>query len=142
MLNSELSYQLNFEGYWRHCNRGGLPTIAGVYVVYRCSYNQATDKVTLLEIIYIGQAENINERHKNHEKLSMFQGELKNGEELCYSCAGVDGSSLELIENALVFAQKPKLNDKLVDNYDFQTAHIKLDGCTACMKYTDFTISR
>lgn len=138
----ELSYQLNFRGYWRHCNRNGLPAITGVYAVYRCTYNQTNDKVTLLEIIYIGKTENINERHKSHEKLTLFQNELRDGEELCYTCAEVDDRSLSLIENALVFAQKPRLNDRLVDTYDYQSAHIKIDGCTACMKYTDFTISR
>lgn len=142
MQNKVLSYQLNFNGYWRHINRSGLPAVTGVYAVYRCTYNQTTDKVTLHEIIYIGQAENINERHKKHEKLPLFQKELKEGEELCYTYAEVDGRSLDLIENALVFAQKPKLNDKLKDNYDHQSANIKLDGCTACMKYTDFSISR
>lgn len=141
MQNTELSYQLNFQGYWRHINRAGLPAVSGVYAVYRCTYNQTTDKVTLHEIIYIGQAVDVNDRHKKHDKLSLFQSELKEGEELCYTCAEVDGRSLDLIENALVFAQKPRLNDKLVNSYDHQSAHIKLDGCTACMKYTDFSIT-
>lgn len=61
-------YILNFEGYWRDCNKGGLPTYKGVYLVYRCNYNVQNDTVNLIEIIYIGQAENIHDRHIRHEK--------------------------------------------------------------------------
>lgn len=46
-------YILNFEGYWRDCNKGGLPTYKGVYLVYRCNYNVQNDTVNLIEIIYI-----------------------------------------------------------------------------------------
>lgn len=141
MHNTECLYQLNFKGYWRHCNRSGLPNETGVYAVYRCTYNNITDRVILHEILYIGKADNINERHINHDNINLFMNELKNGEELCYSCAEVDKQSLDLIENALIFAQKPKLNTELVNTYNHKAAHIKLDGCTACMKYTDFSIS-
>ena len=47
-------YILNFEGYWRDCNKGGLPTYKSVYLVYRCNYNVQNDTVNLIEIIYIG----------------------------------------------------------------------------------------
>lgn len=133
-------YNLNFEGYWRDCNRNGLPSYAGIYVVYRATYNASTDRVTLNDIIYIGQAENIKERHQNHDKYEAFCNCLKRGEELCYSCAQVDGRSINLLENALIFAQKPVLNDVGKESYAHQQAHIKLDGQCACMKYTDFNI--
>ena len=141
MPNVKLTYQLNFQGYWRHVNRGGLPAISGVYVVYRCRYNQTTDKVSLIEIIYIGQAENIKERLQEHDKFQSFQNELGNGEELCYTCAQVEVNALDLVENALIVAQKPRLNVQQVNTYNHQPAHIKIDGCCACMRYTDFSIS-
>lgn len=141
MPNTELTMQLNFRGYWRHVNRGGLPEISGVYAVYRCRYNQTTDKVTLLEIIYIGQTDNIRERLWDHDKYNDFVKELQSGEELCYTCAEVEKNSLDLVENALIFAQKPKLNVLMLNTYNHQPVHIKIDGCCACMRYTDFSIS-
>lgn len=104
-------YILNFEGYWRDCNKGGLPTYKGVYLVYRCNYNVQNDTVNLIEIIYIGQAENIHDRHIRHEKEQIFKSQLQEGEELCFSCAKVE-QDLDLVENALIFAQKPSLNEK------------------------------
>lgn len=133
-------YILNFQGYWRECNKGGLPSYAGIYVVYRAIYNSKTDRVLLNEIIYIGQANNIRERHQKHEKYDEFCSRLKTGEELCYSCAEVDGRYLDLLENALIFAQKPALNSIGKESYKHQAAHIKLDGQCACMNYTDFNI--
>ena len=140
MQEKILSYSLNFEGYWRDINKGGLPTYSGIYTVYRCRYNDDVDTVSLIEIIYIGQAENIRDRHKNHEKLELFKTQLKSEEELCYSCTQVDKGSLDLVENALVFAQKPRLNDQLREKYNHQPARFKLDGMVALMKYTDFSI--
>lgn len=43
------------------------------------------NSVSLIEIIYIGQADNICDRHKNHEKNDLFKSQLLVGEELCFS---------------------------------------------------------
>lgn len=132
-------YILIFEGYWRDCNKGGLPTYKGVYLVYRCNYNVQNDTVNLIEIIYIGQAENIHDRHISHEKEQIFKSQLQKGEELCFSCAKVE-QNLDLVENALIFAQKPFLNEKGKNNYAYDEAHFVLSGSCTGMKYTDFTI--
>lgn len=133
-------YKLNFEGYWRECNKGGLPSYTGVYVVYRAVYNEVTNRVVLNDIIYIGQADNIHDRHQHHEKYDAFCKSLKAGEELCYSCAKVDGRSLDVVENALIFAQKPEINTSGKESFLHQPSHLMLDGQCACMKYTDFNI--
>lgn len=132
--------QLNFEGYWRECNKGGLPSYSGIYLVYRCVYNDKVNRVTLMDIIYIGKSDNIHDRHIKHEKLPLFEAQLQAGEQLCYSCAKVDMQDLEWVENALIFAQKPILNDKGKEHYDAMPAHIQLDGCCACMNYNNFNI--
>lgn len=142
MQNNESIHQIYFKGYWREVNKAGLPTFTGVYAVYRCRYDKTTDKVKLIEIIYIGQADDIRKRHANHDKLTSFKSLLQPGEELCYSCAEVDSRSLDMVENALIFAQKPRLNTELVNSYSHNSVHIKVDGCCACMKYTDFSISK
>lgn len=132
-------YILNFEGYWRECNKNGLPTYSGIYLVYRSRYNPKNDTVSLIEIIYIGQTDNIHDRHIKHGKYELFLSLLKEGEELCYSCAEIT-EDIDLVENALIFAQKPVLNDKGKDNYNYSRAHLLLNGSCTCMKYTNFNI--
>lgn len=132
-------YILNFEGYWRNCNRGSLPAYQGIYLVYRCRYNLQNDTVTLIDIIYIGQAENIHDRHIHHEKELLFQSQLHEGEEICISCAQ-ENHDLDLVENALIFAQKPILNEQGKDGFAYGESHFILRGACSCMKYTDFTI--
>lgn len=132
-------YNLSFEGYWRDCNKGGLPSYAGIYLVYRCLYSVETNSVSLIDIIYIGKADNIHDRHLNHEKYEDFKTQLDEGEELCYSCAPVN-SDLDLVENALVYSQKPILNEQGKFNYNFTEAHIEVNGACACLKYTNFNM--
>ena len=103
-------YILNFDWYWRECNKNGLPTYSGIYLVYRSRYNPQNDRVSLVEIIYIGQTDNIRGRLINHEKYELFLSQLIEQEELCYSCAEVV-EDIDMVENALIFAQKPVLND-------------------------------
>ena len=134
-------YHLNFRGYWREINKGGIPAVSGVYLVYRCNYNTLQDTVRLNEILYIGQSENVHDRIANHEKASQFSSKLQNGEELCYACAEVAKADLNIVENALIFAQKPILNDVLKDTFNFGKVAIKADGRCACLTYTDYSIS-
>ena len=37
-------FLLNFEGHWRDCNKNGLPTYPGIYMVYRCQYDEQNNK--------------------------------------------------------------------------------------------------
>lgn len=135
------AYSLNFEGYWREVNKNGVPSKSGIYLVYRCVYDKTSNTVGLKDIIYIGQAENAHDRIANHERLNDFNSQLQRGEELCYSFAEVSASDLDIVENALIFAQKPILNDMLKDSFKHGAVTVKVDGRCACMKYTDFKIS-
>ena len=69
-------YNILFRGYRRDCNRAGLPTYSGIYIVYRCTFNQEKQTVSLKELLYIGQAQNIRDRisgHDKREKSSLMQ---------------------------------------------------------------------
>lgn len=134
-------YQLTFDGYWREVSKGGIPAKSGIYMVYRCSYNAFERTVTLKDIIYIGQAENGKDRVGTHEKLPDFKRELKEGEELCFSFAEVEKKDLDIVENALVFIQKPKLNDYLKDSYNHEDASFLIKGSTACLKKAKFSLT-
>ena len=132
-------FLLNFEGYWRDCNKNGLPDYPGIYMVYRCQYDEQNNTVNLIDIIYIGQATNIHDRIGTHDKYELFKSKLLVGEELCYSCANVD-NDVDIVENALIFAQKPVLNDQGKNNYNYERANVRVLGDCACLKYNIFNI--
>lgn len=133
-------YNINFKGYRRDCNKATLPHDCGIYMVYRCIYDSLTDKVTLKEIIYIGQAEDLCDRLNNHDKRPLFLKACERGEEICYAYANVSMDDLNIVENALVFAQKPRLNFDLVDSFNYDSAAFLVEGKCALLDYTDFTI--
>lgn len=133
-------YNINFKGYRRDCNKATLSHYCGIYMVYRCIYDSLTDKVTLKEIIYIGQAEDLCDRLNNHDKRPLFLKACERGEEICYAYANVSMDDLNIVENALVFAQKPRLNFDLVDSFNYDSAAFLVEGKCALLDYTDFTI--
>lgn len=133
-------YDITFKGYRRDCYKDGLPHYSGIYMVYRSKYVRETDKVRLSEIIYIGQAEDLHDRINNHEKYDDFLSKCLDGEEVCYAYANVPISELDIVENALVFAQKPILNTQLVDNYKYESASFTIDGDCALLKHTEYSI--
>ncbi len=133
-------FNLNFKGYWRDCNKKGIPNISGIYIVYNCTYNSEKDTVTLNEIVYIGQAENVNERISFHDKRGLFIKTCSGEGNLCYAIAEVDKDDLDLVENALVYAQQPPLNDRLKDKFNYPMAEFHIEGRCALMKHKDFTI--
>src|SRR5574344_1109081 len=101
---------LDFKGYWLEDNKEDLPAKRGVYLVYTCFYDMAIDKVLLKNLIYIGKAENVRSRIQLYEKNELFKRECSIGETICYSYADIsDKDELDMAENALVFAEKPKL---------------------------------
>lgn len=131
---------LKFEGYWREVNKGYLPQDSGIYLIYSCRYIATRDTVDLSEILYIGQAESIRKRAVQHSEKE-FSSVLKDGETLCYAYASVDKENLNLVENALVFAEKPQFNTLLKDNYSYEDVHVLIEGACSLMKHTDYTIA-
>ena len=80
---------LEFEGYWREVNKGGVPAKSGIYCVYRATYNQSAGTVSLKELIYIGESENAKDRIQGLEKEREWKKHLKYGEILCFSFAPI-----------------------------------------------------
>lgn len=135
-----MHYDITFKGYRRYCNKAGLPHYSGIYMVYVCTYNKTKKMVTLKKLIYIGQAEDLNRRINNHEKDSDFLGQCKDGEQVCYAYAGVDKDDLDIVENALIFLQKPILNVELKDEYKYESAVFRIDGACSLLKLKEFSI--
>lgn len=132
-------FSLNFSGYWREINREGIPALPGVYLVYKCIYHLQSNTVSLKDLIYIGRSKNMRERANQHFRDGNFQ--VQNTEEICYSVVTLQESDLALVENALIFAQKPPLNDSLKDNYSYAPAQFDISGRCALLRYRQFTIT-
>lgn len=135
------TYNITFKGYRLQDDVDSLPEYSGIYMAYRCKYNGDTNKVTLIELVYIGQAENMKLRimsHKNSKDISLHCGK---DETICYSYASVSLYDLDIVENALIFAQKPRLNVKLKDNFTHKAAYFVIEGACDLLKYTNYKIS-
>lgn len=134
-------YNLTFKGYRRDVNKGGLPTYGGIYMVYCCTYNKESKTVTLNKLIYIGQAINIHDRINNHDKYEDFKKQLGKGQQLCYAYSSVSPKEMDVVENALIFMQKPELNDNLKDSFNYSDSQFSIEGACALLKMTDFSIT-
>ena len=134
------NYNLIFDGYWREVNKQYISEGCGVYLIYTCRYLTEHDTVSLSQLIYIGKADNLKQRIANHSEKE-FQKVLKTGETLCYAYALVDKKELNLVENALIFAEKPQCNTKLKDEYSYEDAHFLIEGTCNLMKYTNYSIT-
>lgn len=135
------NFSLNFKGYWREEKIAYIPEFLGVYLVYRCTFNQLGKTVSLKELIYIGRANNVNRRIAEHSSNRDFRNELSSGEELCFSVAEVSKSDLNLVENALIFAQQPRLNEQGKQSFGFPDSSFNIGGRCALLRYTSFTIT-
>ena len=111
------TYNLHFDGSWSDSIRDELPEYSGIYLVYRGTLDRG--QFLCREIIYIGQAENIRERHKIHEKREQFLAKRRMSEVIFYSCAQVATSDLDRVENALIYEMRPVLNDKLTESFPY-----------------------
>ncbi len=136
------TYNLDFKGFYLDCDKNSLPKDAGIYCVYSCKYNKKTDIVCNLVLLYIGESENINERHKdnNHEHYKDFCKALSAGETLCYSYALVSDDNDRLrCESALIYKMKPPINTQNKDEFLYKKTHIKTSGSSSGLA-KDFTV--
>ena len=124
---------LNFDGYWREVNKAGIPAKSGVYAVYVCKYNKpekegAKGTVTLKKLIYIGEAENVNERISEHDKWSDWRKQVSKSEEICFNFASATSPDRERAECALIFYHKPTCNDECKDSFPYEETTVISKG--------------
>ena len=119
---------LEFDGYWREVNKGGIPAESGVYGVYACTYNKDQKTVSLRELVYVGESSDVNSRISNHERLSDWKKRLRAGETLCYSFAKVAGNDRLRAEAAVIFHHKPPCNVEYKHSFPFADTTITATG--------------
>ena len=116
-------FTLPYDGYW---GKEKLSTYAGIYYVFATKLTEE-GKLIGKRLVYIGEADNIRERHngtkakpKTHEHLQDFNDELKDGETLRYDTSKFEGSEEDrkMIEAAMIYAIKPAFNIKNTVSYN------------------------
>ena len=135
------AFDIELKGYWREPNIGGVPEESGVYCVYECTYNASEKTVSIHELIYIGEADNVRNRIETHEKKDDWKQHVRNGNELCFSFARFPSTDRNRGEAALIFHHKPPVNDEYKDSFPFDRTTISISGKTAKLN-THFTVER
>ena len=79
------TFEIEINGYLLEADKGKLPTHPGIYFVYEGTYNQEKNTVAIQKLIYIGEADRIQERITNHEKYDNWRKHVREGNTLCYS---------------------------------------------------------
>jgi excinuclease UvrABC nuclease subunit len=120
------SYSLKFEGYWSEDILKKIPSKSGVYCVYACQNKPET--VVIRSLIYIGEADDVNDRIAKHEKWPKWRKHLKDGEEACFNFVAVEASDRQRVEAALIFHHKPLENSEYRDTFPFDETTISTDG--------------
>ena len=139
---STKTYSLDFDGYWREPNIGGLLAKSGIYCVYGCMYDAQQRTVSLKKLIYIGEAVNIRDRVDGHEKWDKWKRELGPGQQLCFNAALIQpDSDRERAEAAMIFKHKPPCNTEYVDSFPFDQTTVRTSGKNALL-HSAFTVYR
>ncbi len=119
---------LEFDGYWREPKVGGVPAESGVYVLYECTYNSEKKKVSLKRILYIGEADDVRDRLKNHEKWPKCHDYCSGGSQLCCSFAAISKPDRLRAQAALIFEHKPPVNTDYKVSFPFDQTSITAEG--------------
>jgi hypothetical protein len=117
---------------------------SGIYGVYACIHNKDEEPatVTLKWILYIGESADIQDRVANHNLLTSWKRQLKQGEVLCFNAALIGPEAdRQRAEAAMIFKHKPPCNTEYTDNFPFDTTTVTTSGKNALMQ-ASFTVTR
>jgi len=141
-------FELNHEGYILESNRQRLPKVARIYIVYKCFYNSLFDTVDVKDILYIGETENIYERHNDtpsspglHEHHSDFIKEAGGEGNVCYGWFPTEGMTADerkWVQDVLIHMQQPPINTDAKDHYNHPAVEIKIHGVPDAWKMSHF----
>jgi excinuclease UvrABC nuclease subunit len=123
-----MTINVDFEGYWRDVNSGGIPNDSGVYAVYTATYDSQKGTVFLTRLLYIGEAGAVGDRIRNHERREDWRNQLRLGEVLCFSLGRVNATIRNRAEAALIFEHKPPLNTSCIEEFTYESTTMVLSG--------------
>lgn len=130
---------LDFKGYRLETNKNSIPSQSGIYCVYSCTYNENKNTVSIKELLYIGESEDLHRRISNHDRLDDWEKKLSSTETLCYSFALINGDDRIRAEAALIFKHKPPMNEEYLNNFPYNDTTMSLSGKTKLLT-TNFIV--
>ena len=125
---AEKTFNQEFKGYRLESDIKSLSTNSGVYGVYRCIHDKDKDNVSLKELIYIGKADDLNDRINNHNKWDDWRTYLKKGEIICFCYTFVDKVYNERVEATLINSNQPPENIEYKDSFPFDKTIVNCSG--------------
>jgi len=128
------TFEVEFDGFWIEERVESLEKGSGIYTVHTCVYNAATNTVDLRRLIYIGEAENVNERLVNHEKWPTWRRHRQTGEILCFAYGKWSDQERKRIEAALIYEHKPPANEEYKDSFPFDETTVYSKGTKGLLK--------
>ncbi|MCA9609498.1 MAG: GIY-YIG nuclease family protein [Myxococcales bacterium] len=138
---AETTIKMEFEGYWRDVNSGGIPSASGVYSVYAATHDAREKTVDLKRLLYIGEAADVGDRIRNHERRADWTRQLRTGEVLCFAIGRVASTIRNRAEAALIFKHQPPLNTSCTEEFKYDRTTMSLSGQCALLT-TYFTVER
>ena len=124
------SFSINVQGYYLDGSRKNFPSDSGIYFVYRGIHDKEKNRAILNELIYIGETDNLFQRHNEHNRRQDFLNTLEKGEVLfyCYAITNVTEEERKQIESALIYTILPSLNEKSTTEFDYPATEVKVEG--------------
>ena len=135
---------LHEDGYYLDRNKQGLSKLPGIYIVYKCDNNSQDDTVDIKEILYIGETENIFERHNSstpHEHYDDFVKHAGGKDHICYGeilLPDVSEEERQIIEAALIHMQQPPINKTNQEHYNKPASEVTINGGPDCWESKHF----
>ena len=124
---------LTFHGSLSDSDRSYMPSYGGVYIVYRGIWSEKDRLFFCREIVYIGQADDIKSRHEHHEYHQDFLSQCRQGEIVFYSFAEVNLEDRDIVEAALIYHTRPKLNRIELDQFPYPPIRVVSTGACALL---------
>ena len=105
--------ELYFEGYWLRDELSEMYTYPGIYCVYRCTFNVKTNELTPKELVYIGRAEDVQRRLREHNsyRFDEWEEHFPINDKLCFTYAYMKKANLKICEAALLHEVFPRFNN-------------------------------
>lgn len=121
-------FTLNFNGYWTDRSQTAIPNAPGVYCVYKGKDSGQT--VSISDLLYVGESENVRDRIICHERRSDWRGCLQFGETLIFSTAPITADRVQA-EAAIINQHKPRLCTEFCNTFPFEDTEMTLLGQVA-----------
>jgi len=131
-INVQRKFILKSKGYYSLKIPQIIDEVPGIYCIFDCNCD-STAKCTPRSLLYIGKADNIQQRIANHERKSDWDKACKSGRP-CLALAVIkDKTEREICEAAMIFKHKPRLNEKYATECPYHEITIQITGCTECL---------